>query len=168
MSLWDSISVEHWLTGYVSPTCSKYETCSGGSNPWSYVFQDYLTSYSEYTTKERAKMGRYGTKNGPAKAARHFSQLYMAILPWGLRHTVKVTSFFGWGTKSPNLKVANFKSTVLGKITKTNIRKIFPLYSIALIEITCSLAKVRLTPNQICPTKNHNVVYLEALVQFIL
>ena len=60
---------------------TKYETHSGGSKPWSCMFQGYLTSYSEYTTKERAKMGRYGTKNGPAKAARHFSQLYMAILP---------------------------------------------------------------------------------------
>jgi len=72
-----SISVEHWLAGYVSPTCTcnKYETHSGGSKPWSYMFPGYLTSYSEYTTKERTKMGRYGTKNGLAKAARHFSQL---------------------------------------------------------------------------------------------
>jgi len=31
--------------------------------------------YNEYTPEERVKMGRYGTENGPAKVARHFSQL---------------------------------------------------------------------------------------------
>ena len=68
---------------------------------------------------------------------------------------------------SPDTAMLILKALFLGEITRINTHQIFPLYSIALIEITCSLAKVRLTPNQICPTKNHNVVYLEALVQFI-
>ena len=43
-----------------------------------------LTSkYNEYTPEERAKMGRYGAKNGPAKAARHFSQHLDGKLPQG-------------------------------------------------------------------------------------
>jgi len=33
-------------------------------------------NYSKYAPEERVKMRRYGTKNGPAMAARHFSQLF--------------------------------------------------------------------------------------------
>ena len=31
------------------------------------------SAYSEYTPEERAKMGRYGTENGPFKVTKHFS-----------------------------------------------------------------------------------------------
>ena len=30
-------------------------------------------TYTSYTPKERAKIGRYATENGPARASRHFS-----------------------------------------------------------------------------------------------
>jgi len=33
-------------------------------------------TYNEYTSEERAKMGRCDTEKRPAKAARHFSQLF--------------------------------------------------------------------------------------------
>ena len=51
------------------------------SEPWPYMLRDGLTSKpSEVqqvinTRREGAKMGRYGTENGLAKAAGHFSQL---------------------------------------------------------------------------------------------
>ena len=60
----------------------KQETHSGGSKPWSYMLQGYLTSkYSECTPEERAKMGGYGAKNGLAEAARRFSKLLDCYLP---------------------------------------------------------------------------------------
>ena len=34
-----------------------------------------VLSYNEYTPEERAKMGRYGAKNGPSKITKHFSLL---------------------------------------------------------------------------------------------
>ena len=39
---------------------------------------------NEYTPKERAKMGRYGTENRPSKVNRHFSQLVDGKLPHSL------------------------------------------------------------------------------------
>ena len=50
-----------------------YEACSGGKQK---AVQGDLTSKdNEYTPEKRAKMGRYGAEKGPAKTARHFSQL---------------------------------------------------------------------------------------------
>jgi len=53
-----------------------------GSKLQSYKLQDGVTSkYSEYTPEERVKVVWYGTKNGPAKAVTHFSQLLDGKLP---------------------------------------------------------------------------------------
>ena len=123
------------------------------------MFQGYLTSYSEYTTKEMAKMGRYGTKNGPAKAARHFSQLLHCnsamrltlycssnIILW-LRD--QIAKFY-----NIHVKFTDFKSAVLGEITKIILAK-FPRCTV--LHLWRSLAMVRLTLYQICPTNDHGV-----------
>jgi len=52
-----------------------------GSKPWSYMLQDGVTSKYEYTSEERVKMVWYGTKDSPAKAVTHFSQLLDGKLP---------------------------------------------------------------------------------------
>ena len=54
---------------------------SGSSKLLAYMLQDGLTSKYEYTLKDRAKIGRYGAENGPAKAASHFSQHLDGKLP---------------------------------------------------------------------------------------
>ena len=37
--------------------------------------------YNDYTSKERALIGKYAAENGPAKATRHFSQLLGRKVP---------------------------------------------------------------------------------------
>ena len=38
-----------------------------------YHLKTKQSAYSEYTLGEKAKMGRYGTKNGSSKVTKHFS-----------------------------------------------------------------------------------------------
>lgn len=60
------------------------------------MLQGSLTSkYNEYTLEDRAKMGRHGAENGPAKAARHFPQLLDGKLHDA--YVMVVTSFLAKG-----------------------------------------------------------------------
>ena len=53
------------------------------------------SAYSEYTLEERAKMGRYGTKNGLSKVNKHFS--FSLLLDGKLTSKCRLrrTSLFG-------------------------------------------------------------------------
>ena len=55
------------VRGRSKPRPAHAPTCSNAVSPQSQVKEN------EYTPKERAKTGRYGTENGPSKVNRHFS-----------------------------------------------------------------------------------------------
>ena len=70
-------------------------TCSKAVSPWNQA------KYHEYTLEEMVKIGRYSTKNGPAKAARQF-----CMVRFHEACIMVVTYFFNWGTYN---KIAVFK-----------------------------------------------------------
>ena len=93
---------------------------AAGSKPRPYMLQGSLTSksskiltYNECILEERAKMGRYGTKNGLSKAAKHFSLLSDGKLTCSLCCSGYI--IFGWGL---NYQIKKYG--ILAEIAKFN------------------------------------------------
>ena len=80
-------------------------------------------------------MGRYCDKNGPAKAARHFSQLLDSKLPQDSEALRRSGYIIYWlRDRMAKFKIRQFKYNVMAKIAKFNAHYIFPLHGMGKTE----------------------------------